>query len=83
MKFKVTLVAILTLICFSCTRVEKGVMNVGAEQLSIVDYVNPLMGTDSKYTLSNGNTYPAISTPWGMNFWTPEAQSFHNKRENI
>jgi len=29
------------------------------------------MGTDSKYSLSNGNTYPAIATPWGMNFWTP------------
>ena len=37
----------------------------------LVDYVNPLMGTDSKYSLSNGNTYPAIATPWGMNFWTP------------
>ena len=23
-----------------------------------VDYVNPLMGTDSKVSLSNGNTYP-------------------------
>ena len=28
-----------------------------------VDYVNPLMGTDSKFTLSNGNTYPAIALP--------------------
>lgn len=36
------------------------------------EYVNPLMGTDSKYELSNGNTYPAIATPWGMNFWTPQ-----------
>jgi putative alpha-1,2-mannosidase len=35
------------------------------------DYVNPLMGTDSTFELSNGNTYPAIATPWGMNFWTP------------
>lgn len=31
------------------------------------DLVNPLMGTDSKPSLSNGNTYPAISRPWGMN----------------
>ena len=31
-----------------------------------VDYVNPLMGTDSKISLSNGNTYPAIALPWGM-----------------
>ncbi|HTI58657.1 GH92 family glycosyl hydrolase [Mucilaginibacter sp.] len=38
----------------------------------LAEYVNPLMGTDSKYDLSNGNTYPAIALPWGMNFWTPE-----------
>ena len=37
-----------------------------------VDYVNLLMGTDSKFALSNGNTYPAIAMPWGMNFWTPQ-----------
>ncbi len=37
----------------------------------LVQYVNPLMGTDSKFSLSNGNTYPAIAVPWGMNFWTP------------
>ncbi|WP_406628575.1 GH92 family glycosyl hydrolase [Ornithobacterium rhinotracheale] len=39
---------------------------------SPVDYVNPLMGTDSKFALSNGNTYPAIGRPWGMNLWTPQ-----------
>lgn len=37
-----------------------------------VDYVNPLMGTQSLFSLSNGNTYPAIARPWGMNFWTPQ-----------
>lgn len=37
-----------------------------------VDYINPLMGTDSDYELSTGNTYPAIARPWGMNFWTPQ-----------
>ena len=36
------------------------------------DWVNPLMGTDSRPALSNGNTYPAIAVPWGMNFWTPQ-----------
>ena len=36
------------------------------------DLVNPLMGTDSKPSLSNGNTYPAISRPWGMNCWMPQ-----------
>lgn len=37
-----------------------------------VDYVSPLMGTDSKPSMSNGNVYPAIALPWGMNFWTPQ-----------
>lgn len=37
----------------------------------LVQYVNPLMGTDSKFSLSNGNTYPAIATPWAMHFWSP------------
>jgi predicted alpha-1,2-mannosidase len=37
-----------------------------------VELVNPLMGTDSKGSLSTGNTYPAIATPWGMNFWMPQ-----------
>jgi predicted alpha-1,2-mannosidase len=36
------------------------------------DLVNPLMGTDSKPSLSNGNTYPAIARPWGMNCWMPQ-----------
>lgn len=39
---------------------------------SPVDYVNPLMGTQSSYELSNGNTYPIIGLPWGMNYWTPQ-----------
>ena len=38
----------------------------------LVDFVNPLVGSDSAFELSNGNTYPAIATPWGMNFWTPQ-----------
>ena len=42
------------------------------EKVSYVDYVSPLMGTDSKPDLSNGNTYPAIALPWGMNLWTPQ-----------
>ena len=37
-----------------------------------VEFVNPLIGTDSKPSLSNGNTYPAIALPWGMNFWMPQ-----------
>lgn len=37
-----------------------------------VEYVNPLIGTQSTFQLSTGNTYPAIARPWGMNFWMPQ-----------
>ena len=37
-----------------------------------VEYAMPLMGTQSSFELSTGNTYPAIARPWGMNFWTPQ-----------
>lgn len=36
------------------------------------ELVNPLVGTDSVFNFSTGNTYPAIAVPWGMNFWTPQ-----------
>ena len=36
------------------------------------EYVTTLVGTQSDYSLSTGNTYPAIALPWGMNFWTPQ-----------
>lgn len=44
----------------------------------IIDYVNPLVGTMSKFELSTGNTYPAIALPWGMNFWTPQTGEMGN-----
>ncbi|MGN0201403.1 MAG: GH92 family glycosyl hydrolase [Candidatus Cryptobacteroides sp.] len=37
-----------------------------------VDYVNPLVGSLSKVSLSTGNTYPATAMPWGLNCWTPQ-----------
>lgn len=43
-----------------------------------VEYVNTLVGTMSKYSLSSGNTYPAIARPWGMNFWTPQTGKMGN-----
>jgi predicted alpha-1,2-mannosidase len=47
-------------------------------KISYVDYVNPLVGSDSAFDFSNGNTYPAIATPWGMNFWTPQTGKMGN-----
>ena len=45
---------------------------LSAKNVNYTDYVNPLMGTQSTFELSTGNTYPAIARPWGMNFWTPQ-----------
>ena len=59
--------AILVSLCVSTTYAQQ----TGSTS-NLVDYINPLMGTDSKPDLSNGNTYPAIALPWGMNTWTPQ-----------
>jgi len=50
----------------------------GQSVVDLADLVNPLIGTDSKPSLSNGNTYPAIALPWGMNFWMPQTGKMGN-----
>ncbi|HZL11876.1 MAG TPA: GH92 family glycosyl hydrolase [Prolixibacteraceae bacterium] len=60
----------LNILVFCCLIFQSAL--VFSQGKNYVDYVNPLMGTDSKYLLSNGNTYPAIAMPWGMNFWMPQ-----------
>lgn len=44
-------------------------------QSNLVQFVNPRIGTQSDFDVSNGNTYPAVAHPWGMNFWTPQTES--------
>ena len=46
--------------------------STGMAQSQPVDYVSTLVGTQSTFQLSTGNTYPATAMPWGMNFWTPQ-----------
>ena len=57
------------LIHFSCSELD---------QEDYTQFVNPLIGSDSSFKLSNGNTYPAIALPWGMNFWTPQTGEMGN-----
>nr|MBF6607493.1 glycoside hydrolase family 92 protein [Flavobacterium sp.] len=59
-------ILVVSLITFHALAQEVGKVN------DFADWVNPLMGTLSKPSLSNGNTYPAIALPWGMNFWSPQ-----------
>ena len=51
-----------------------GCKSSSEEQPAPADMVNTLMGTDSEYLLSHGNTYPAVAMPFGMNFWTPQTR---------
>lgn len=48
------------------------ILKVEAQVSDPVSYVSTLVGTNSKYELSTGNTYPATALPWGMNFWSPQ-----------
>ncbi len=70
-KYTTLALGLLVLFFVTCKQEDKQLAKEEQQQHFLVDYVNPLMGTDSKYSLSNGNTYPAIALPWGMNFWTP------------
>lgn len=67
MRKNILFLFVLLLQIISCSPGEKE-----NETAELLPFVNPLMGTDSDFSLSNGNTYPAIAVPWGMNFWTPQ-----------
>ena len=51
---------------------------VFSQKADPVDFVSTLVGTQSKHSLSTGNTYPAIARPWGMNFWVPQTGKMGN-----
>ncbi|WP_340113133.1 GH92 family glycosyl hydrolase [Maribellus mangrovi] len=68
-----TLFLLLLSLFFSCS-VSETQQTSSYDSETLVDLVNPLMGTDSEFKLSNGNTYPVIARPWGMNFWTPQTR---------
>lgn len=68
---KYVLFVLLLIMYVSCEKNINKTTETEKKDISLTDYVNPLMGTDSSFDLSNGNTYPAIATPWAMNFWTP------------
>lgn len=43
-----------------------------AQSQDLVKYVNTLQGTDSKMEFSQGNVFPSVTMPYGMNAWTPQ-----------
>ncbi len=68
---KKSILALLAAVSVTAAQAQK-------EEFSPVDYVSPLVGTQSSFELSTGNTYPAIARPWGMNFWTPQTGEMGN-----
>ena len=43
-----------------------------ADTTQLVNWVNTLQGTNSKFELTRGNTYPTTALPFGMHTWTPQ-----------
>ena len=39
---------------------------------SLADLPDPLVGTDSKFELSHGNTFPGVFVPFAMSNWTAQ-----------
>ena len=57
------------LLLFVCLTLLAHAVKVNVK--NAVDFVNPLVGSDSNPELSTGNTYPAIAMPWA---WFPLEQ---------
>lgn len=53
--------------------------------MKYINYVNPLMGTDSVHEFSNGNTLPLAAFPFGANHYSPDtrggASFYFNSRD--
>lgn len=52
--------------------------------MDLLDFANPLQGTDSTHTFSKGNTCPLIGSPRAMTYWTPQTSDgrfIFNRRE--
>jgi len=75
-KTALSLAILMTILISSCS--NQGAHKESVTIKNLVDYVNPLVGTESSYRLSHGNTYPAIAVPWGMNFLTPQTGRMGN-----
>lgn len=43
-----------------------------AQEKDFVQYVETRQGTDSRFELSHGNTYPATGMPFGVHLWSPQ-----------
>jgi predicted alpha-1,2-mannosidase len=58
-------------LCY-CLLISFLAKSAAAQKEGLVQYVNTLQGTDSKFELSWGNTYPTTALPYGMHTWAAQ-----------
>ncbi len=58
-------------LCY-CLLISCFTNSASAQKKRLVQYVNALQGTDSKFELSWGNTYPTTALPFGMHTWSAQ-----------
>ncbi len=64
------------ILLFNCS--GKPISQGTADSTTLVNFVNPLMGTESSFKFSHGNVYPAVERPWGTECWTPQTGDMGN-----
>lgn len=63
---------ILCFLPFAAFCAAAGAWAASPQAASLADLPDPLVGTDSRYELSRGNTYPGVFLPFGMIGWTAQ-----------
>jgi predicted alpha-1,2-mannosidase len=51
------------------------IMSNTLQASSLLQYVNTLQGTDSRFTYSHGATLPLVGAPWPMLQWSPQTEN--------
>lgn len=59
-------------LCIYLTMIYAMLNQAQAQQADLVKYVNTLQGTDSKWSLSYGNTYPTVGLPFAVHFFSAQ-----------
>jgi predicted alpha-1,2-mannosidase len=49
--------------------------HTGSDSKRLVDFANPLQGTDSTMLFSRGNTLPIVAVPFAMAHWAPQSSN--------
>ena len=68
---------ILSIMAFLCAAAASAQSN--SAQKDYTKYALPIVGSQNKFELSNGNLYPAAALPFAMNNWSPQTALNNNR----